>query len=169
MSVVGVVSAPALSRRWWAGLGLEARTPRSVGRIRDGWPSRCGRPRVGEPVVLRACPGGPIAAPVTVSSTSPTRCGGCAAAGTSTHCLVAEGARSTWHANRRSSSGIWRRWTCWSGSRRHLHQPFREPGRARRQRGCEQWIAAQRGTRLHRHVTNSTAAAELPRLIPTLE
>ena len=51
--VVGVVSAPALARRWWAGHGQGAFG--SFGGVtRSAVGVRGRRPRVGEPVVLRS-------------------------------------------------------------------------------------------------------------------
>jgi fructose-1,6-bisphosphatase/inositol monophosphatase family enzyme len=111
--VVGVVSAPALGRRWWAAQGQGAFT--SFGGA-----------------TRRAGPG---------SSISPTRCGGCAATATSGRTAWWPRVPSTSRWSRRSSCGISRRWTSWcakpaAGSR--IWQPSRGPTAAARwrQTGC---------------------------------
>ena len=64
MPIVGVVSAPALGRRWWAADGLGA-----YRRVGDGEPRRL-RWRTSTPRACRspACPGGPTAASGIASS-----------------------------------------------------------------------------------------------------
>ena len=91
--VVGLVSAPALNRRWWAakdvgawtGRRLESATRCRVSEVTDAAPTRaCPTP---------ACPAGRSAAPSTASSTSPGRSGAPAPTATSgATCLLAEGA-----------------------------------------------------------------------------
>ena len=108
-AVVGVVSAPALNRRWWAARGdgrvdeprrRRAAPPERVAG-RATWPTRaCPTPR---------CPGGRESGGATGSSRCSTRCGARARTATSGPTCSSRRVPSTWRPSRNSRCGTWPR------------------------------------------------------------
>jgi len=141
--VVGVASAPALTRRWWAALGGGAWTGRSLTKA-----SRCqvsGVSDLADASLSYSGLGGWGARQDYFLSAWPARSGGPCFGDFWSHVLVAEGAVDIAGGAEVSLWDLAALQINRGGGRRGVHRPGRQGHAGRRQRGVHQRPAARRG------------------------